>query len=84
VGVCSCRFIKFSGPALDQYGNLKDASLLELDFSPNSLTAKAWLATSAFPVKEKPPKALTFSSEADDSDEHLPTPTPVQPSHTGN
>ncbi|KAF9520173.1 hypothetical protein BS47DRAFT_1387508 [Hydnum rufescens UP504] len=71
-------------PALDQYGNLKDASLLELDVSPNSLAAKAWLATSAFPVKEKLPKALTFSSEADDSDEHLPTPTPVQLSCMGN
>ncbi|KAF9507960.1 hypothetical protein BS47DRAFT_1366275 [Hydnum rufescens UP504] len=56
----------------------------ELDVSPDSLAAKAQLATSAFPVKEKLPKALTFSPKADDSDEHLPTPTPIQLSHMGN
>ncbi|KAF9508390.1 hypothetical protein BS47DRAFT_1397865 [Hydnum rufescens UP504] len=63
-------------PAVDHYGNFKDASLLELDVSPDTLAAKARLAADAFPrnLGNKPNHGmLSYNSGNEDSDEELHT-----------
>jgi hypothetical protein len=68
-------------PAVDHYGNLKDASLLELDVSPDTLAAKARLVADAFPqnLGHKPNHGLSYDSGDEDSDEDLHTSVGNQP-----